>query len=93
MARAKNIGAPIPGAGFRSGRQPRCFASLRPGDLVTVRNMYINAGGIGLLINVLPGSPPDPTMYHIMTADRLITRAREDLVLVRPPVTYAECPE
>ena len=93
MARAYDIGVPIPGVGYRSGRQPRCFASLHPGDLVTVRNMHINAGGIGLLINVLPGNPPDPTWYHIMAAGRLITRAREDLVLVRPPVTYAECPE
>ena len=93
MARAYDIGVPIPGVGYRSGRQPRCFASLRPGDLVTVRNMYINAGGIGLLINVLPGIPPDPTTYHIMTANRLITRSREDLILIRPPATYAERPE
>ena len=85
-----SVGIPIPGAPFRSGRNPRCFARLRSGDLVVVRNMYINAGGIGLLIGVLPTSPPDPTLYHIMTADRMITRARGDLALLRPPPAYQE---
>ena len=58
-----------------------------------VRNMYVNSEGIGLLIGVVATSPPDPTMYHIMAANRLITRAREDLVLIRPPPVYQECTE